>query len=289
MTKAEIASRRAVHRQAKVPSLRFQSCGQMGSENLDQDGDCVNSGSNHPIGVWLDPIRANLVVSPAERLRSGQIVSFLLAHTIRVTTSMLDWFPMLLRRFTGRLWISFLFALVTTDAIAAAGLAQTQSADPLAVGPVAVWPAGPIEVVAAFDRALDPSVADGLVGKTISYHESSTPVSDRSAARPLGALRIVGVRLTDGGRTLSLATDPHPRMARYVLPLLPPKSDKGAKSTVATRTAYDLGGVEVTWSPEGDPDERSRWSGWWPLLDLEATAAVDPRLTPARRRNGSSH
>ena len=122
-------------------------------------------------------------------------------------------------------------------------------------------------------------MADGLVGKTISYDQSSTPVSDRSRGAAAGGSCGSWGRLTDGGRTLSLATDPHPRMARYVLPLLPPKSDKGAKSTVATRTAYDLGGVEVTWSPEGDPDERSRWSGWWPLLDPEATG----RLTQGSR------
>ena len=193
---------------------------------------------------------------------------------------MLDWFPMLRRGLTGRLWVSVLFALVTADAIAGAGLTQTQSADALAVEPVAVWAAGPIDVVAAFDRALDPSVADGLVGKTIPYHDPSTPVSDRSAARPLGALRIVGARLTDGGRTLSLATDPHPRMARYVLPLPPPKGDKGANSAVATPPAYDLGGVEVTWSPEGDLDERSRWSGWWPLVDVEATRRLTQGSQP---------
>ena len=71
-------------------------------------------------------------------------------------------------------------------------------------------------------------------------------------------------RLTDGDRTLILATDPHPRMARYVLPLLPQKPDKPTTSIVTTPPAYDLGGVEVTWSPEGDhPDDHSRWSGWW--------------------------
>ncbi len=49
MTKAEIASRRAVHRQAKVPSLRSFLCiGTDGSQNLDEDGNCVNSGSKTP-------------------------------------------------------------------------------------------------------------------------------------------------------------------------------------------------------------------------------------------------
>jgi putative heme-binding domain-containing protein len=160
------------------------------------------------------------------------------------------------------------------------GLVQARSPDALEVSPVAVWPAGPIDVVAAFDRAVDPAAAAALVGKTIPYYDLDAGATDRSAPRPLGSLRIAGARLTDGDRTLTLATDPHPRMARYVLPLPPRKPDNSSKSVVVTPPAYDLGGVEVTWSPEGDqPDDHSRWSGWWPLLDLEATR----RLTQGSR------
>jgi len=161
-------------------------------------------------------------------------------------------------------------AVVAANAVAPAGLAQSQLAD-VPVGPVAVWAADPIDVVAAFDRALDPAVAAAIVGKTIPYFDIDSRTSDRREARPLGSLRIVGASLTDGGRTLSLATDPHPRMARYLLPWPPQKPGNGGKSIVAAPCAYALGGVEVTWTQEGDPNDHARWSGWWPLLDVEAT------------------
>ncbi len=158
---------------------------------------------------------------------------------------------------------------------------HARSTDALEVSPVAVWPAGPIDVVAAFDRAVDPAAAAALVGRTIPYFDLDAGPIDRSAPRPLGTLRIAGARLTDGDRTLILATDPHPRMARYVLPLLPQKPDKPTTSIVTTPPAYDLGGVEVTWSPEGDhPDDHSRWSGWWPLLDLEVTRRLTQGSKP---------
>ncbi len=74
---------------------------------------------------------------------------------------------------------------------------------------------------------------------------------------PIGSLRIVDARLIDGGRTLVLATDPHPRVARYRLPL--------------STAEYDLSGVEAAWSERDDPADEPRWSGWWPELDTEPT------------------
>jgi putative heme-binding domain-containing protein len=160
------------------------------------------------------------------------------------------------------------------------GIAQVQSTNALAIGPVAAWAAGPIDVVAAFDRAFDPAAAAALVGQKIPYYDQGSGMNDRAEARPLGSLRIVGARLTDGGRTLSLATDPHPRMARYLLPLPPQKPDKGAKSIVAGPPGYDLGGVDVTWSPEVELDDHLRYSGWWPVLDLEATRRLTQGSKP---------
>jgi putative heme-binding domain-containing protein len=98
-----------------------------------------------------------------------------------------------------------------------------------------------------------------MIGRTIPYQD--TPAASPSQpppARPAGRLRIVGARLVDDGRTLVLATDPHPRVAHYFLPL------PGAM------IPYDLTGIEAAWSQGDDPAEGPKWSGWWPSLDLES-------------------
>jgi putative heme-binding domain-containing protein len=69
---------------------------------------------------------------------------------------------------------------------------------------------------------------------------------------------------------LLLATDPHPRLARYVLPVAPPARREVSAPPDAGGASYDLTGVEVTWSEQGAPPDEPRWSGWLPLLDLEA-------------------
>ena len=63
--------------------------------------------------------------------------------------------------------------------------------------------------------------------------------------------------MIDDGRTIILATDPHPRIGRYVLPL----SD----------TAYSLSGVEAAWSERDNASDDHDRLGWWPRLDLDAT------------------
>ena len=96
--------------------------------------------------------------------------------------------------------------------------------------------------------------------------------SRAAAAVPTGrSLRIVGVRLVDDGRTLVLATDPHPRVARYLLPLA-----GGAAS-------YDLTGLEAAWSELDDPGRGSEVVG----LVAIAGSRHDPpprRAAPARTR-----
>jgi putative heme-binding domain-containing protein len=141
------------------------------------------------------------------------------------------------------------------------------------IRPVAVWPPGPLEVIAAFDRPIDPEAAKVMIGQTIPYHDirekgSGPPPS----SRPAGRLRIVGARRLDDGRTLALATDPHPRVARYLLPL------PGAT------VPYDPSGAEVAWSEGDDPGEGPKWSGWWPSLDLDETR----RLTRGSRPHETS-
>lgn len=122
--------------------------------------------------------------------------------------------------------------------------------------PVAVWPAGPLEVVAAFDRPVGADVARRMVGKTIPYGRMNASPADGS--KPDGALRIVAARLTDENRTMILATDPHPRVARYNLP-------------IGEGFGYDLNGVDAAWTEGDEPAATPTWSGWWPSLDLETT------------------
>ena len=87
------------------------------------------------------------------------------------------------------------------------------------IRPVAVWPPGPLDVTAAFDRPIDPATANAMIGRTIPYHDIRPEGPEQlQPSQPAGSLRIVGVRLVDDGRTLVLATDPHPRVARYLLP-----------------------------------------------------------------------
>src|SRR4051794_18607366 len=97
--------------------------------------------------------------------------------------------------------------LALTPALFVAWLPAPDPASPVA------WPAGPLDVRVAFDRPVDPSLARALVGRSIPYGEPKSK-------EPLGRLRIAAARLDDGGRTLVLATDPHPREAVYTLNLL---------------------------------------------------------------------
>jgi putative heme-binding domain-containing protein len=157
-------------------------------------------------------------------------------------------------------------------------------------GPAAIWAAGPLEVVAAFPAPVDPNRAKALVGQRISYFDFVEPdkeanvqlarreprppeiLDGRLADRPTGALQIVGVRLADSGRTLMIATDPHPRMGRYVLPMGVLELSAGSKQRPGSEVSYDLCGVEWVWGPAAaDPGEEPKAKGWWPSLDLETT------------------
>jgi putative heme-binding domain-containing protein len=142
------------------------------------------------------------------------------------------------------------------------GFAQSVAARGSENRPVAVWAAGPLEVVTAFERPLDRALAQSLVGKDIPFFENMTSNPDRAPSpKPIGTIQIAGARLADDGRTMILATDPHPRAARYVLPF----------ATVDhARVTYDLSGVEATWSEGEEPAHEPRWSGWWPRLDSDS-------------------
>jgi len=144
--------------------------------------------------------------------------------------------------------------------------------------PSAVWPAGPLDLAVAFPRPVDADWARSLVCKTISYFEPVRSGEKLPAVPlPLGKLRIAGVRQTDEGKTLLLATDPHPSAARYEL-ILGPGSGSGS------RFAYDLSGVEAVWSEGiGEPGAEPAWKGWWPDLDLESVRKLAQGSAPHQR------
>ncbi len=109
-----------------------------------------------------------------------------------------------MRSFLGSLAV---YVIVCT----AVGGALVRAGDEAGMQPIAVWPAGPIEVVAAFDRPVARSSAAALVGQSVLYFDGSKSAAARgSSSRLLGQLRIAAIRLIDDNRTLVLATDPHP-------------------------------------------------------------------------------
>ena len=144
--------------------------------------------------------------------------------------------------------------------------------------PSAAWPAGPLDLTVAFGRPVDANRARNLVGQTIPYFEPARSGDKFPAVPlPLGKLRIAGVSQSDNGRTLLLATDPHPRGARYEL-ILGPGSGPGS------RFSYDLSGVEAAWSEgNGQPGTEPAWKGWWPELELDSVRKLAHDSAPHQR------
>jgi putative heme-binding domain-containing protein len=146
--------------------------------------------------------------------------------------------------------------------------------------PVVAWPAGPFEVRVAFDGPLDGGVAKACVGRVIPFEEEESVIEQAKAKakkkpRPSrqvsslvrrGQLRIAGARLADDGRTLSLITDPQPRVATYSLHLTGIRAPGQPSPGESIDLMYGLGGVEVTWFRERQ-ESAPAWSGWWPDLD----------------------
>lgn len=164
-------------------------------------------------------------------------------------------------------------ALLLALGLATAGLTQETASPTLPARPVAVWPPAPLEVIATFEHPVSRAAAQSMVGRTIAYEEIPPDrPAPPAASGPAGRLRIVGARLQDDGRTLVIATDPHPRQARYLLPLPSDQPEPAATTRPIPAVSYDLSGAMAVWSegdapPGGDP----KWSAWWPSLDLDVT------------------
>jgi putative heme-binding domain-containing protein len=127
--------------------------------------------------------------------------------------------------------------------------------------PVVVWAVSPLEVGVVFDRPLSEAEAASLVAAVIEF-DSPTRLVDRSA--PGGKLRVASAERRDEGKTIVLATDPHPWRTSYRLDLsaVGPSVARGGET-------YSLGGAETVWEPdEPGPGEEPAVSGWWPQPDL---------------------
>ncbi len=171
-------------------------------------------------------------------------------------------------------WVVLAGGLAAATAAIALGGAPPDSKGPR---PVAVWPAGPLEVRVAFDRPVDPGMTKGIVGKVISFGEGGRQVQDspRASDEVSGSLQIAGSRLADGGRTLILFTDPHPRETSYSI-TLPSIHPPGGSVDLS----YGLAGVEAVLD-DGGEDAKVDWSGWWPDLD--------PDVARVRLRGSAGH
>lgn len=151
----------------------------------------------------------------------------------------------------------------------AAGLSGAPAAAvPPEPRPALAWPTGPLEVRVALDAPVEAGDVARLVGEVIRF-PGNDPYLDAPEAAAYG-LRIAGVRAVEGGRTLVLATDPHPTATTYHLP--------DTLAPAAEPLTYDLNGVEVGWFEGDAPDlgAEPSWSAWWPGLNphdaREATA-----------------
>ncbi len=149
--------------------------------------------------------------------------------------------------------------------IIVAGTAIARAEDGEPARPVALWPAGPLDVALAFSRPVAPEWPRSLVGKSISiFDAAANRAGDHGPGQPLGKLQIAGVTIRDGGRTVMLATDPHAAAATYALDPCPGRRNDRFWT-------YDLSGVEVSWSASNQNEgEGPHWKGWWPDLDLGA-------------------
>jgi putative heme-binding domain-containing protein len=167
------------------------------------------------------------------------------------------------------------------SASARAGRAQTTAVTEPQPRPIAVWPTGPLDVVVAFAQPVDSDVARRLIGQKITYSVDASPAGQGRAAQPAGSIRIAGAHLADDRRTLVLATDPHPRVARYQLPLLAESKTITAPPRDLEARSYDLSGVEMAWSPNDAAGDEGRVTAWWPTIDFESTK----RLTRGSKRH----
>jgi putative heme-binding domain-containing protein len=123
--------------------------------------------------------------------------------------------------------------------------------------PPAAWVVpGPVELRVGFATPMTAAQAQALVGRAIRFGDAAAPAT----------VAIAGATLADGGRTLILATDPHPFQASYRLDLA--DGDAGAPPL-----AYTLAGAEASWA-EGDGQGDPAWTASLPEFGTARLARV---------------
>jgi putative heme-binding domain-containing protein len=126
-------------------------------------------------------------------------------------------------------------------------------ADPKAPQPVIAWASGPMETRIAFDKPIDPSVTNGMIGQAIEFGDyvraadrlevlkPPYKVVQQQEATPKGKLKIVGAKLADK-QTLALTTDPHPLATSYALTIPNVKAPRAPGVGNTVDVDYDLSG-----------------------------------------------
>ncbi|PYK98561.1 MAG: hypothetical protein DME19_12065, partial [Verrucomicrobia bacterium] len=129
--------------------------------------------------------------------------------------------------------------------------------DPKAPQPVIAWAAAPSEVRVAFDKPLDPSVTNAVVGQEIEFgeyvraadrYEVLKPpyqVVKQQEVAPRGKIKILAAKLDHDNQTLVLTTEPHPQTVTYALTIPGMKARDGRGDVGTVDLDYDLHGVDV--------------------------------------------
>lgn len=136
----------------------------------------------------------------------------------------------------------------------------------------AIWAASPIEIIRSGPAPFDEGAVKSLAGKTIGCYDSKIIAFSTTAIRSLGNLSIGGASLSDGGRTLTLATDPHSVAGGYAFAF-------GPENT----SSYDLSGVEIAWFAGEEEGDEPNWRGWLPTLDPTSSQKATLGSAPHER------
>ncbi len=154
--------------------------------------------------------------------------------------------------------------------------------------PVATWASAPQEVSIAFDRPIDASATTQATAMTIEFGDYVSAADRFETLKPpyktvknqeasaRGKLRVVAARLLPDGRTLVLTTDPHPQSVAYAVTVPGIKAAGAAVAPSTVDLAYDLNGVEATWT-SGSAEARAEWKGWLPHLNSDVNAHFTAR------------